>query len=110
MEEQIRQSGSRAAEEDAVAVVQARDGGFHGNAKTGAMGIQPESLRVALKWEMGCQLPHSKQNFPRRILLHSYYVLLVIIMGGVIDYADLVSRVTGVRERRDDETSYFMIP
>lgn len=74
------------------------------------MGIQPASLGVALKWEMGCQLPHSKQNFPRRILLHSYYVLLVIIMGRVIDYADLVSRVTGVHERRDDEISYFMIP
>lgn len=110
MEEQIRQSGSWAVEEDAVAVVQARGGGFNGNAKTGVMGIQPEFLRVVLKWEMGCHLPHSKQNFPRRILLHSYYVLLVIIMGRVIEYADLVSRVTGVHERGDDETSYFMIP
>ena len=44
MEEQIRQSGRRAVEEDALAVVQARNGGFHGNAKTGAMGIQPASL------------------------------------------------------------------
>ena len=52
MEEQIRQSGSWAVEEDAVAVVQARGGGFHGNAKTGVMGIQPEFLRVVLKWEM----------------------------------------------------------
>lgn len=44
------------------------------------------------------------------MLLHSYYVLLVIIMGRVIDSTDLVSRVTGVHERRDDEISYFMIP
>ena len=82
MEEHVGQSGSRAVEKDAVAVVQARDSGFRSDSETGVMGVQPESLSEwSLKWEVGSQLSHSKQNFPRGVLLHSYYVLLVINMG-----------------------------
>ena len=68
--------------------------GLGNSTERGASYTQPENMPGwSSKSRTGSQLSLPKLNFLRGLLLHSYFVLLGRVMGGVIGMTGLVSRV-----------------